>query len=124
QIIQKRPSAGLRSRFEAASRAPRSVNSHDQGSSPCISRMSATSRSRSSVEASRSITFCTFIVELWICTIWDVHHHWIVTGFLVAALTESFAAGSNTKADRVIVVKHERTLTLMSGSTVLKSYKV
>jgi len=47
-----------------------------------------------------------------------------VTAFLVAALTESFAAGSNTKADRVIVVKHERTLTLMSGSTVLKSYKV
>lgn len=28
------------------------------------------------------------------------------------------------KADGIVVVKHERTLTLMSGSTVLKSYKI
>jgi len=49
----------------------------------------------------------------------------MVTAFLLGALSaESVPLGSNAKADRLIVVKHERTLTLMSGSTVLKSYKV
>lgn len=48
-----------------------------------------------------------------------------MTAFLLAAFTaESVPLGRTAKADRVIMVKHERTLTLMSGSTVLKTYKV
>jgi len=48
-----------------------------------------------------------------------------VTSFLLAVLAaESFPLPAGTRADRLVVVKHERTLTLMSGPTVLKSYKV
>lgn len=47
-----------------------------------------------------------------------------MTTFLLAALGAEIPLRSKLKADRVIVVKHERTLTLMSGPTVLKSYRV
>jgi murein L,D-transpeptidase YafK len=42
----------------------------------------------------------------------------------VAGAASSSAIPSEQKADRIVIVKSERTLTLMSGGQVLKTYKV
>jgi murein L,D-transpeptidase YafK len=48
-----------------------------------------------------------------------------VTTFLLAAVMAGEAPfGSNVKADRIVIVKHERTLTLMSGRKALKTYRI
>lgn len=53
-----------------------------------------------------------------------MHPYWLLTPLLFAAITTKVALPNGLKADRVVVVKHERTLTLMSGDKALKTYKI
>jgi murein L,D-transpeptidase YafK len=43
---------------------------------------------------------------------------------LIAALPCTAAAATAPQADKIVIVKSTRTMTLLSGSTVLKTYKV
>lgn len=44
--------------------------------------------------------------------------------FLLALLSQAWAAGKDTLADRILIVKSRRTMTLYHGNQVLRSYNV
>ena len=48
----------------------------------------------------------------------------IVMGLSVHSCASELALATNAKADRVVVVKKDRTLTLLSHGNVIKTYKV
>jgi hypothetical protein len=48
----------------------------------------------------------------------------IVIGLSVHCCASEQALATNAKADRVVVVKKDRTLTLLSHGNVIKTYKV
>jgi murein L,D-transpeptidase YafK len=49
---------------------------------------------------------------------------WIFAGLCVCALTLNSIAGAPGQVDRIVIVRSKRTMSLMSASEVLKTYKV
>jgi murein L,D-transpeptidase YafK len=58
------------------------------------------------------------------CRLWRTAIFWIFAALCVCAVVLSSTAGPPKQADRIVVVKSKRTMSLMSGSQVLKTYKV
>lgn len=58
------------------------------------------------------------------CRLWRTAIFWIFAALCVCAVVLNSTAGPPKQADRIVVVKSKRTMSLMSGSEVLKTYKV
>ncbi len=54
----------------------------------------------------------------------DMQALWLIGLFMLAEFTGEAALPEGIKADCVVVIKHKRTLTLMSGQKALKSYEI
>jgi murein L,D-transpeptidase YafK len=58
------------------------------------------------------------------CHLQRTYIFWLSVALCFAAVASCSIAGPPKQADRIVIVKSKRTMSLMSGSEVLKTYKV